>query len=118
MYDQPKTYDPDKRKLLSAVAHGSIFFSTALFAIGIPIAIMVISDDPVVKANAKEAVNFHFNVWFWSVIIAILCFLLVGWLLVPVGYLWHWGLTIWAVTHSLGTDSDRPFRYPFIVRLF
>jgi uncharacterized protein len=114
MYDQ--SFDPDKRRFLSALSHGAIFFSTTLLSVGVPIAILLVSDDPVVKANAKESINFHFNVWFWSIIIAILCFLLVGWVLVPIGYLLHWGLTIWALYHCL-TNPSQPFRYPFIFRL-
>lgn len=50
------TYDSDKRKLLSSLCHGAIFFSTALFSIGVPIVINLISDDPVVKSNAKESI--------------------------------------------------------------
>ncbi|MEB3355494.1 MAG: DUF4870 domain-containing protein [Synechococcales bacterium] len=116
MYQNPPDYD--KRKLLSAVAHGSIFLSVAVLSIGIPIAILFISDDSVVKANAKEAINFHFNVWFWSIIIGILTFItfgLLGFVLIPIGFLLHWGLSIWAIAHAL-SNPDTPFRYPFIVR--
>lgn len=120
------TYDSARRKLLSCLSHGAIFFSTALFSIGVPIAINLLSDDPVVKANAKESINFHFNVWFWGVVIgvpiAVISFLTLGLggiLFFPViafGYALHWGLTIWALLHCLG-KPDEPFRYPFIFRL-
>jgi uncharacterized Tic20 family protein len=112
-------YDTDKRKLLSALAHGSIFFSTALVSIGLPIAIWFVSEDPVVKENAKEAINFHFNVWLYGAIIGVLVFLtlgLLGPILVPLGFLLHWGLTILAITHSL-SNTDQAYRYPFIFRL-
>lgn len=111
-------YDTDKRKLLSALCHGAIFFSTAFVSIGIPIAILFVSEDPVVKDNAKEAINFHFNVWFWGIIIGALLFISFG-LLFPLailGYLLHWGLTIWALFNILG-NPDKPLRYPFIFRL-
>ncbi|MEA5594913.1 DUF4870 domain-containing protein [Rivularia sp. UHCC 0363] len=124
---QEVPYNSDKRKLLSSLAHGSIFFSTTLLSIGVPIAIYFTSDDPIVKNNAKESINFHFNVWFWATLIgvpiAILSFLtfgIVGFLLFPVvafGFLIHWGLTIWALLHCFG-NSDEPFSYPFIFRLF
>ena len=113
------TYDRDKRKLLSALSHGSIFFSTLMFTIGIPFATLFISDDPVVKANAKEAINFFFNVWFWGIVIGVLSFVtfgLLGFILIPLGFIWHWGFTIWAISHTLA-DPDEPFRYPFILRL-
>jgi hypothetical protein len=112
-------YDTDKRKLLSALCHGAIFFSTAFVSVGVPIAMLFVSDDPVVKENAKEAINFHFNVWLYGAIITVLIVVTFG-LLLPLawlGYLAHWGLTIWALTHVL-SDPDKPFRYPFIFRLF
>jgi uncharacterized Tic20 family protein len=121
------SFDSDKRKLLSSLCHGAIFFSTTLFSVGVPIVINLLSDDPVVKSNAKESINFHFNVWFWATLIgvplAIISFItfgIGGFLFFPVvafGFALHWGLTIWALLHCLG-KPDEPFRYPFIFRLF
>jgi hypothetical protein len=112
-------YDTDKRKLLSALSHGSIFFSTAILSIGIPIAVLFVSDDPVVKENATEAINFHFNVWLYGAIITVLAILtlgLLGFILGPIFYLVHWGLSIWAIVSCLN-NPDQAFRYPFIFRL-
>jgi Mn2+/Fe2+ NRAMP family transporter len=121
------SYDSDKRKLLSSLCHGAIFFSTGLLSIGVPIVINSISDDPVVKSNAKESINFHFNVWFWATLIgipiAIISFITFGiggilfFPVVALGFAIHWGLTIWALFHCL-TQPDEPFRYPFIFRVF
>jgi uncharacterized protein len=96
--------DLDKRKLLSAVSHGSIFISALVASIGIPIAILFVSEDSVVKENA---------------IIAALSFLtlgLLGFILGPIWFLYHWGLSLWGVIHCLN-NPDRAFRYPFIFRL-
>jgi len=112
-------YDSDKRKLLSLLCHGAIFFSTLVFSIGAPIAVLLLSDDPVVKENATEAINFHLNVWFYSLVIGVLTFLtigLAGLILVPIGYLVHWGLTIMAILHVL-QNPNLPYRYPFIFRI-
>ncbi|OWY68626.1 hypothetical protein B7486_24970 [cyanobacterium TDX16] len=111
-------YDPDKRKLLSAISHGAIFFSTTLVSVGIPIAVLFVSDDPIVKENAKEAINFHLNVWFWALVIGVLVTISFGLLfpLAGLGFLIHWGLTILALVKVL-THPDESFRYPFIVRL-
>ncbi|MDM9384147.1 DUF4870 domain-containing protein [Chlorogloeopsis sp. ULAP01] len=121
------TYDSDKRKLLSSLCHGAIFLSTALLSIGIPIAVNLISEDPVVKSNAKESINFHFNVWFWATLIGVpigilswLTFGIGGILFFPVvalGFLLHWGLTIWALLRCFSQPNE-PVRYPFIFRLF
>lgn len=121
------TFDSDKRRLLSCLSHGAIFFSTTMLSFGVPFAINLLSDDPVVKANAKESMNFHLNVWFWAIVIGVpigilsfITFGLGGLLFAPVvglGFLLHWGLTIWALTHCV-TKPDEAFRYPFIFRLF
>lgn len=79
-------YDTDKRKLLSALCHGAIFFSTAFISVGVPIAMLLVSDDPVVKENAKEAINFHFNVWLYGAIITVLIVVTFG-LLLPLAWL-------------------------------
>lgn len=112
-------YDTDKRKLLSALSHGSIFLSGVLVSVGIPIAVLFVSDDPVVKENAKEAINFHINVWLYGAIVGVLAFLtlgLLGLILGPIWLLAHWGLSILAIIQTLG-NPDQPFRYPFIFRL-
>ena len=57
-----------KRKVLSAICHGSIFFSITVLGIGVPIAILFISDDEIVQDNAKEAFNFHLNAWLYGII--------------------------------------------------
>lgn len=112
-------YDMDKRKLLSALCHGAIFFSTTLVSIGIPIFILFVSNDLVVKENAKESINFHLNVWVYGFIIGILTTITFGLLLPLAGlfYLLHWGLTIWALFHVLADNVTTAFRYPFIFRV-
>ena len=109
-------YDQDKRKLLSALAHGSIFLSSLIVSVGIPIAILFVSDDPLVKDNAREAINFHFNVWLYELIFGLLCFVLIGFPLLAILFIVHWTLPILAIIHSL-SKPDQPYRYPFIFRL-
>ncbi|MBD2313438.1 DUF4870 domain-containing protein [Desertifilum sp. FACHB-1129] len=114
-----EVYDTDKRKLLSALSHGSIFFSATLVSIGIPVAILFVSEDPIVKENAKEAINFHINVWLYGAIIGVLSFLtlgLLGFILFPIWFLVHWGLSIRAILFSL-SEVERAYRYPFIFRV-
>ncbi len=111
-------YDTDSRKLLSALSHGAIFLNFIVVPIAIPIVIFFTTQDPVVKDNAKEALNFYLNVWLFGIIIGVLVSATFGllWSLVPVWFVLHWGLTIWALFHVLG-DSEKPFRYPFIFRV-
>lgn len=108
--------DPDKRKLLSALCHGAIFFSSLFVSIGIPIAILLIADDTVIKENAKESINFHINLYIYAAIFAVLIFLLIGIpLLILLGIV-SFVMPIIAIVHCLTTPSQ-PYRYPFIFRL-
>jgi len=116
MYDDiDKVFDKDKRKLLSILCHSSIFFSSLIFSAGVPGAILLISDDTVVKENAREALNFHFNVWLYGIIFALLCWVLIGFPLLGILFLIHWTLPGWAILKCL-QDSNQSFHYPFIFR--
>jgi uncharacterized protein len=109
----------DKKKLLSALAHGSAFISVLVLSIGIPIAILTVSEDTVIKDNAKEAINFHLNIWLVGAIIGVMSFFsfgLAGFVLGPIWLVAHWSLSIWAIVQCLQTP-DRVFRYPFIFRV-
>lgn len=116
------TYDSDKRKLLSSLSHGSIFLSALLISIGLPLAILLVSDDPVVKENAKEALNFHLNIWvvggiaaicgalWWTIIL--LPFALLGGVVLLASLV----MPVLAILNCL-RNPDQPYRYPFIVRV-
>ncbi|MEQ8468140.1 MAG: hypothetical protein RIC07_31775 [Coleofasciculus sp. E1-EBD-02] len=39
-------HDFDQRKLLSALCHGSIFLSSVVISVAIPIVILFVTDDP------------------------------------------------------------------------
>lgn len=113
-------YETDKRKLLSLLSHGSIFFGALWVFVGVPLAILLVSDDLVVKDNAKEALNFHINVLVYEVIIGVLWASIIGipiaFILMPIFFLFHWIPPIFAILQILGSP-DQPYRYPFIFRL-
>lgn len=110
------SYDSDKRKLLSAISHGSIFLSAAVLSAIVPLVIWIVSDDPVVKDNSKEALNFHFNVWLYGIIFGLLTWVLIGWPLLAILFLVQIILPILAILQSL-RQPDSVYRYPFIFRL-
>ena len=117
-------YDQDKRKLLSALSHGAIFFSPLFLSVGIPITLLFISDDPVVKDNAKESINYHLNLWVFGGIVAFIGFfwftiilLPIIWFLGAIFFVMTWVVPILAIIKCLNR-SDTPYRYPFILRIF
>jgi hypothetical protein len=109
-------YDTDKRKILSSLCHASIFFSSLVVAAGVPVAIWFVSEDPVVKANAQEAINFHFNVWLYGIIFGVLAWVLIGLPLLAILFVVHWTLPVLAILQCLN-NPEQPYRYPFIFRL-
>ncbi len=109
------TFDSDKRKLLSVVSHGSIFLSQLVLSAGVPLAVMLLSEDSVSKENAKEALNFHFNMWLYSALLIIPAWLIIGLPLVALLGLVQVILPLFAILSSV-TSPDSAFRYPFIFR--
>lgn len=110
------TFASDKRKLLSSISHGSIFLSQFLFSAGFPLAFWFISDDEVVKENAREALNFHFNVWIYSIVFGILTWVLIGWLFLGLLGIFQIVLPVLAILSSF-RDANGIYRYPFIFRV-
>ncbi len=109
-------YDPDKRKLLNSLSHGSTFFNALILTVGIPIAILFVFEDPVVKDSAKEAINFHINMWFWWTVFGILAWVLIGLPFLAILAIVQIVMPILAIVSSL-TNPDKVYRYPFILRL-
>ncbi|MFP4099947.1 DUF4870 domain-containing protein [Coleofasciculus sp.] len=109
-------HDLDQRKLLSALCHGSILLSSAILSVAIPIVILLVTDDPIVKANAKEALNFYINLYIYAFIFILLIAVAIGIpLLILLGIV-SLIMPILAVIKVLD-DPNQPYRYPFIFRL-
>jgi uncharacterized Tic20 family protein len=108
--------DLNTRKLLSALCHGAIFLSSLIISIGIPIAVLLISNDPVVQQNAKESINFHINLFLYGIIFALL-------VLVGIGIILLIGLWVVSIVMPIiaivqcASNPDTPYRYPLIWRV-
>ncbi|MCT7977892.1 DUF4870 domain-containing protein [Laspinema olomoucense] len=109
-------YDSDKRKLLSVLSHGAIFFSATVLSVGLPIAILFLSEDPVVKGNARESLNFHLNLYLYAILFGLLTFVLIGFPLLLILGVASWILPIIAIVKVL-SNPTLIYRYPFLFRL-
>lgn len=127
-----------KRILLSTLCHGSIFFSSSIISMAIPLAILYTSKDRVVRANAKEALNCHLTIFILFLIIFILIisygfflpFNSFSLLTIPIlfiltislfclgikSFLLSTIMTLFGVIDVMNKPSI-PFRYPGILRL-
>jgi uncharacterized protein len=107
--------DLQTRKLLSALCHVSTFLTWFVAPFVIPIVILCVSTDSVVQANAKEAINYYISFLIYYTIAIILCFVLIGFvLLIPLVIL-DFILPIVAIVKTL-ENPDRVYRYPSIFR--
>lgn len=107
----------NQRRLLSAACHGAIFFSSTIVSVGIPIAIMLTTNDSVVKANAKESLNFHINLYIYAIVFILLVLVAIGIPLLVVLTIVSLIMPIIAIIRILD-DPNSPYRYPFIFRVF
>jgi uncharacterized protein len=108
--------DLEKRKLFSVLCHGSIFLSSTFFSIGVPIVVLMISSDPIVQENAKEAINFHINLFIYAILFVILIFVMIGIPLLGALFVVSLIMPIVAIV-QVATNPQKPYRYPLIWRL-
>lgn len=113
-----------KRKLFSLLCHGSIFLGSLLVTSAIPFVILLLFDDPVIKATAKETLNYHFNIWLYGAISAgLVTFFTLLFFTIPLAwaiglafFLFHLVPPIFGILAVLNNPNE-PYRYPFIWRL-
>jgi uncharacterized Tic20 family protein len=105
--------DLEQRKLYSVLCHGSQLICYSLVSVAVPIVVMLISDDPIVQGNAKEAINFYLTVLIWGVIFLVLCFVLIGIPLLIGLVIVSTIMPIIAMVNA-ATNLERPYRYPCI----
>jgi uncharacterized protein len=113
-----------KRKLFSLLCHGSIFLGSLLFTSAIPLVVLLLFDDPVIKATAKETLNYHFNIWLYGAIGAgLMAFFTVLFFTIPLAWLIGIALGLFTLVPPIFgilatlNNPNEPYRYPFIWRL-
>jgi uncharacterized protein len=124
MVDSGDRTSSGKRRLFSLLCHGSIFLGSLLITSAIPFAVLLLFDDPVIKATAKETLNYHFNIWLYGAITAglgafftaLIVTIPLAWLIGIAFFLFHLVPPIFGILATL-SNPDEPYRYPFIWRL-
>jgi uncharacterized protein len=124
MVDSGDRSSSGKRRLFSLLCHGSIFLGSLLFTSLIPLAVLLLFDDPVIKETAKETLNYHFNIWLYGAIslglgtffTALIITAPIAWLIGGVFTLFTLVPPIFGILATLNNPNE-PYRYPFIWRL-
>lgn len=68
---------------------------------------------PFVEREGKEALNFQISMMIYGIIVAVLCFFLIGLLIAPFLFIAYLILTILA---SVKAKEGKHYRYPFTIR--
>ena len=75
--------------------------------------ILLTSKDPIVKANARESLNLHFNLWIFFAIGWVTMFIMVGFLILGLTAIASFVLPILAIL-AVFKNANESYKYPFI----
>jgi uncharacterized Tic20 family protein len=92
-----------------------LVLSFALAHVVVPLIIWLVKrgESPVIDATGKEVLNFQISYTIYSLIAGGLCFVLVGFLILPIV------LIVWLVSiiiAAVKTSNGETYRYPFTIR--
>jgi uncharacterized Tic20 family protein len=92
-----------------------LILSFALAHIVVPLVIWLVkrSDSPEIDATGKEVLNFQISFTIYSLIAGALCFVLIGFLILPIL------VVVWLVCiviAAVKTSNGEPYNYPFTIR--
>jgi hypothetical protein len=93
-----------------------ILAGSIALSISVPVAILLVSDDPVVRDNAKESLNFYINLSIATLLFSLLVFVLIGIPLLIILTIASFIVPLIAIA-QIWRNPDRAYRYPFIVRI-
>lgn len=104
-------------RLLGALVHLSGYVGAVIFISPLgPLIFWLVTREnhPFLDDQGKEALNFQISVSIYSIITAVLCLVLVGFVLIPlVGLFW----IIVPIIAAIKANSGEWYRYPLTIRL-
>lgn len=104
----------DEQKMLALIAHLAYLLGGLGFVIAPLVIFLLKRDDDFVFNHARQALVAHLVILAFSVAVGILCFLLIGFLLLPIlAFLWII-LLITSVIASINALNGEYYQYPFI----
>ncbi|MFZ0616271.1 MAG: DUF4870 domain-containing protein [Chthoniobacterales bacterium] len=92
-----------------------LILSFALAHIVVPLVIWLVkrANSPEIDATGKEVLNFQISYTIYSIIAGALCFVLIGFLILPIV------LIVWLaciIIAAVKTSNGEKYRYPFTIR--
>lgn len=118
--EEPILSSLGKDSTLAMLCHLSTFLGYSLvpivgFVVG-PLVVWMFTKEnsPLVDHHGREALNFQINMLFWYLVAGVLCLAFIGFLLLPMVFLYSVIITVIA---SIKAASGEYYRYPMILRL-
>lgn len=72
---------------------------------------------PEIDEHGKESLNFQISLFIYAAIIIALCFLIIGFFLLPLLGVLHLMNVVFVIVASIRASEGRVFRYPLTIRL-
>jgi len=106
-----------EQKLLAILAHLAYLLGGLGFIIAPLVIFLIKKDDSFVYEHAKQALVAHLAILAASIIIGMLCFLLIGLLLLPIMAILWLLLIITSIIAAVRAADGELYEYPFIQKL-
>lgn len=106
-----------EQKMLAIVAHLGYLLGGLGFILAPLVIFLIKKDDPFVYEHAKQALIAHLAILAASIVSGVLCFLLIGLLLVPVMAILWLLLIITSIIAALKAADGQLYEYPLIQNL-
>jgi uncharacterized Tic20 family protein len=103
-----------EQKLLAIIAHLSYLLGGLGFIIAPLVIFLLKKDDLFVFEHARQALVAHLCILATSVVVGMLCFLLIGFLLLPILVILSIILVVTSIIAAVRVMEGQPYRYPFI----
>ena len=83
----------------------------------VPVILWALKKDSsaLIDAAGKESINFQISMMIWFLLSGVLCFILVGFVIVPVLIVLEF---IWVITAAMKAKEGKPYQYPITIRFF
>jgi uncharacterized protein len=109
---------PDQERTWAGAAHWGAFLAglVAGLAVLAPLIVLVVKGDesPFVRRHAVESLNFQISALVYGIMSAVLCLVLVGFvMLLALAVLW----IVTVISASVAASNGREYRYPLTMRL-
>ena len=98
--------------LLAALPHIGVLLGLGFIIL--PLVVMLAASDEFVRANAREALNFHITMFIYFILAVILCLIFIGFILIFALVIF---LFVASIIATVQASQGHRYRYPLTIRM-